>query len=289
MSVNDGSVALPVLYEEHVRLGARFGQNLEVVTYAGGEVESAREAAGSGATLCDVSFVRMSLLGGNASSPFVGAAFAGRALSIGECAFEAVLTGDGCVASIPLLMRTGTCEYVVVDGSSRAEVLDGWMSFLSSVEQNGDAPFEGMVQEDVSQTHVALVLSGAGAKAVLGDYADEGSLPACGQVRSCNLDRIPCIVAGVPGIEVPTYLVLVPPRLATLLWRSFLSFTQVVPIGVEALGDGFVRWLPWIAHLGEAGRMRIPTKELRHNGLIRDSWDFVGARGLSNEGERSAT
>ncbi len=289
MSANDGSSAFPVLYEEHALLGARFGRNLEVVTYAGGDIESASEASFAGATLCDVSFVHMSLLCGNASSAFVDAAFAGRSLSIGECAFEAVLTGDGCVASIPLLMRTGTYEYVVVDGSPRAEVLDGWMSFLSSVEQNGDAPFDGMTQEDVSQTHVALVLSGAGAKAILGDYTDEGSLPACGLVRSCNLDRIPCIVSGVPGIEVPTFLVLVPPRLATVLWRSLLSFTQVVPVGVEALGDGFKRWLPWIECLGEDGRILIHAKELERNGLIRESLDFVGARGLTNEGERSAT
>jgi aminomethyltransferase len=286
---SNGTAAFPALYEEHALLGARFGDAREVLAYADNEAESAREVGGNGATLCDVSFVRMTLLSGEASIRFVHAAFAGYELSMGECSFEAILTGDGCIASIPLVVRTGTCEYVVIDGSPRADVLDGWMSFLWAVEQDGTAPFAGMTREDVSQTHVALVLSGVGAKAVLGDYTDVMNLPAPGRVRSCDLDRIPCIVVGVPGTEDLTYLVLAPPSLATVLWRSLLSFSEVLPIGVEALGDGFLRCFPWITSLCEDGRVRISAQELERNGLMRESRDFVGARGLSNEGEGGTT
>jgi aminomethyltransferase len=78
-------------------------------------------------------------------------------------------------------------------------------------------------------------------------------------------------------------MVLVPPAFARVLWRSFLSFTYVTPVGREALrswalgtklGD-VVGWLE------QQDRVQVPRQELISRGLVRADGGFVGERGLS--------
>lgn len=279
---------LGVLYEEHMVLGASFGPSREPLRYVDGEETLARESMREGALLCDASTAKMLLLGGACATSYATTACARPALGVGRCGFGAVLTGDGCVASIPLLARTGDNEYVLVDSSARSEVLEGWLSFLAGIEQDGVAPFDGLQCEDVSQSHVVLGLAGAKAADVLADYTNPSNLPPAGHVRSCMLDRIPCIVMRLDGVEVPTYVLLVPPHKGRALWRSLLSFAEVVPVGLDAMRDRMHRMLSWSRHLSEEGRLRIDAKELANHGLVRHSADYVGARGLTAAEEGSA-
>lgn len=263
------------LYEEHLLLGVRFGDAGEPLSYVGEEV-------GSPVCLCDVSSLRMLLFAGAPAPTFAHAAFAGRELAVGACAFEAVLTGDGGIASIPLLARTGDLEYVVMDGSPRADVLDGWLSFLSNVEQGGVRPFAGLECSDVSGSHVCLALWGPGALEVLSDYIHDGEeLPASASIAACHLDAIPSLVCRHATDDGNLFLVLVPPHTAVPLWRSFLSFTQVAPVGTEALGTALASEFGWSDDLGQQGALRIDATRLERYGLIRDNRDFVGARGLA--------
>lgn len=274
---------LPVLYAEHLALAATFDEVQRVESYA---KESYSNDAGT--YLFDMSHLQMLLFSGVDAPAFSHAGFAGADLAIGECRFEAVLTGDGSIASIPLLARTGAHEYVVFDTSARADVLGAWLSFLSSINQDGFAPYARMETEDASGSHVSLLLWGADAERILCDYATRDRLPKAGHIVSCNLDKIPCIIAR-PSLGTPCYLVLVPPRAASVLWRSLLSFTEIEPVGMRAAASMLNQQLPWYARLDETNTLRMTAGELQNAGLARPSMDFVGARGIMDASKEEGT
>ncbi len=278
------SLGLNALYGEHLLLGASFEEASVVTRYHGEpEPEELEGAMSDGVVLCDLSAVQLLLFHGPMAAAFAEVAFAGRKLRVGECAFEAVLTGDGSLASIPLLARTGEAEYVCGDFSARADVLAGWLSFLKSIEQGGSRPFAALEAEEVSGTHVALALWGRKAAMVLADYLGNAPVPRKGSVSSCMLDRLPCIVACPELGPEPAYVILVPPVHAVALWRSLLSFGEVAPIGREGFRRLVRARLPWARHLQVTNAIRVGRGELMDGGIARHGNTFVGARGLQGE------
>lgn len=272
------------LYQEHLLLGAQFGEgrfpHLALpLRYATGQGEAG--AFSSGAALADLTGTRSLLVSGAPAQAFCEAAFAGRRLAVGECRFEPVLGGDGTLMSVPLLARTGDAEYVLWDASERYELLAGWLEFLAGVSQNGYAPYEGLQREDVTGRLVPLVLWGPGSAHVLGDYLSGGaSLPGHGHVHDVRLDRIPAIVAAPPTPDGSCRLVLVPPSYARTIWRSLLSFEEVAPVGQKALvahAEDQLGWLGWVEDTDKV----VPTaRELEKWHLARPDGGFVGARAL---------
>ncbi len=273
-----------VLHDEHVLLGATFADvcGYEVPSsYATSDITDADFA--TGAVLCDLSGSCTLLFSGEPAPNFARAAFSGMVLEVGECSFEASLLGDGTLASIALLARTGDCEFAVWDISSRSELLASWLSFLVNVEQDGYRPYEGLSTEDVTETFVPLLLWGGAAQTVLGDYQESlGDLPEPGHVVTALLDgRIPSLILGVPLGTLPCYMVLVPPKLAKVMWRSVLSFAQVVPVTQRQIVDMISRDAAWFKVLAdESAKLRMAGQALRSAGVTRSSYDFVGARGL---------
>lgn len=273
---------MQVLYAEHLALEAEFDGKGLVRRYP---CEDSWRSKGRtpAVFLSDVSHLRMLLFSGDDAPMFATSAFAGRKLGLGECSFEAVLTGDGKVASIPLLARTGTFEYVSIDLSSRAEVLEAWLSFLSGVSQGEYQPYGNMATEDVTSSHTILALYGEGARTILQDYAKREELPRQGEIASCPLDRIPCILARPQLTSGDMFLILVPPALSAVLWRSLLSFPEVEPVGTKAFADTLSGCLDWYSLLETSGTIQIQSQKLRQYGVVRPQPDFVGARGLDNE------
>ena len=271
-----------ILHEEHLLLGARLAQTatgaLEVSSYAG---EKDLASALEGAALADLAGSTYLLVSGPGSAPLVHAALCGRELAVGEAAFEGCLSGDGGLVSVPLALRTGDGEHVLLDPSARGPVLSGWLEFLAGLEGPEGAAFPGVALDDASGMLVALLLVGRAAEEVLSDYARTEPLPAAGAVAPVHLDAIPCLVARLPEeLAAPGYLVLVPPASARVLWRSLLSFNEVAPVGHEALRELVATSLPWGAALAEEGPCRAGRPELEAWGLVRDEGDFVGARAL---------
>lgn len=271
--------AMPALYEEHLALGARFEDGL-VSGYANDdEIEQA------GAVLADMSHVKLSLLSGNCAQDYAEATFAGKKLAVGECAFEAVLTGDGSVTSIPMLARTGNREYLCADASPRAEILDAWLSFIKSASSEGYSPYASLGLEEVTGSHVVLGLCGTKAKDVLLDYTSAASLPRPGHVGSCNLDRIPCVVVCLPTKGAPCFVVFVPPQVGATLWRSLLSFTFVCPASPKAFLARICKDIELLDILGSTDTIQISKSNLLGNGLVRSQDDYVGSHGLAQRGE----
>lgn len=273
-----------VLQGEHELLGATFETTLDdapavVQTYLNEQVPA---WSGDAATLTDLSGGAYLLVSGPEAESLMGLALAGRRLEVGETRFSASLSGSGETISVPLALRTGDNEFVVIDPTPRGHALSGWLRFLAGMEQGGVRPFPNTTVEDASSMLVPLLLVGGAAPAVLGDYVHGGeSLPVPGRVSQIRLDSFVSVVAGIPlPGGVPAYLVLVSPPAARPIWRSLLSFTEVHPVGHRALAARLSKTLPWGARLDASGPVTLARGELAEWGLLRPEADFIGARGL---------
>lgn len=276
-----GSSCLGALYEEHLLLGAEFEEGSSgvprVACYAG---ESADDA---GAVLVDLTGCAYLLVGGTDAEDFCAAALAGSRCGVGTLAWEAALNGAGRLVSVPLLMRTGPTEHVVIDASRRSDALGAWLAFLSRASsEEGGAAFPDLTLENACDMLVPLLLAGPSATEVLSDYLSGDSRPPfAGEALQLRLDAIPTLAARLPdALEPPAYLVLAPVAAARILWRSLLSFTEVSPIGHRRLRALLDRHLPWAGALVDASS---PARRstLADWGLVRGDDTFVGSRALA--------
>ena len=275
------------LYEEHLLLGASFLPNdstglLAVRSYPCEGEKDLGEAL-RGAVVADLTGATYALLSGDVAPNLARSALAGRPLSVGEASFEAVLRGDGCVLGAPLVLRTGDHEHVLLDPTPRGEAAVAWLELVRGA--GGDeGPLRDCSLEDASGMLVPLLCVGDGAGRVASDYLVRtgARLPRPGEVASVRLDAIPALAARVPVVEAEAYLLLVPAPSARAIWRSLLSFTEVSPVGVEAVRELFASRLPWAAALSAPGPVALGRAELEGWGIVRSGDDFVGARGLAS-------
>lgn len=285
-SKSDNFARMGVLYGEHALLGADFsssddGSVIRVVSYPsekGGPVDSGR------AYLHDLSGSSYVLVSGPHASDLIEAAFCGPKISVGESAWQCALTAEGGLTSVSLVIRTGANEYVLLDPSDRGDVVVAWLGFLSQIEQNGFAPYAGTKVEDATDMLTPLLMAGNAATAVLSDYVSHPrDLPALGQVKNVYLDKISSVASriAIPGITFPVFVLLVPPAQASILWRSFLSFNEVSPVGCVAVCRAMAEMLPWGGLLSEKDKVLPSAAQLESWGLLRSTRDFVGSRCLS--------
>lgn len=285
-SKSDNFARMGVLYGEHALLGADFsssddGSVIRVVSYPsekGGPVDSGR------AYLHDLSGSSYVLVSGPHASDLIEAAFCGPKISVGESAWQCALTAEGGLTSLPLVIRTGANEYVLLDPSDRGDVVVAWLGFLSQIEQNGFVPYAGTKVEEATDMLTPLLMAGNAATAVLSDYVSHPrDLPAVGQVKNVYLDKISAVASriAIPGITFPVFVLLVPPAQASILWRSFLSFNEVSPVGCVAVCRAMAEMLPWGGLLSEKDKVLPSAAQLESWGLLRSTRDFVGSRCLS--------
>lgn len=271
------------LYHEHLLLGAVFGEEDETLDLPLSYSHPADEplAFTQGCALCDLTGMANVLVAGDDVEVFVRAACACIPPQVGSCSFSAVFTGDGSIASMPLVVRTGVGECLLLDASERGLMLQPWLTFLANIEQRGFRPFEGIRVTDETESLVPLLLWGPQATAILGDYvASLDLLPKPGQVVSERLDQIDCLLLAPPRLDEPCYLVLVPPMRARVLWRSFLSFAAVVPVGRLALEAQLERQLPWASERLGTERLELALDQLLTWELARAEGGYIGERAL---------
>ena len=270
-----------ILHTELEYLGAQFSTSTEGFNLAQSFYgEKPLEEALKDCALIDLSGIGYTLVSGTVAQNFVEAVFAGKQLEVGETSFECALTGDGSLSSIGFLARSGQNEYVVLDASERSLVLEEWLSIIASVEQNGVAPYAEVSLEDATPLLTPLLLAGKKAKKVLMDYLGEQQLPEDSKLCNLMLDQtIPALVANVSTQKVPAYLVMVPPVHTVILFRSFLSFEMVHPLGHKQLIEGLKTYLPWFSELASSTKVVLAKDKLESWGLLRTSDDFIGARG----------
>ena len=270
-----------ILHSELEYLGAQFSPSTEGFDFAESFFgEKPFEAAVQDCALVDLSGMSYTLVSGAAGKSFIEAVFAGKKLEVGEVSFECALTGDGSLASVALLARSGQNEYVVADASERSLILEEWLAVIASVEQNGVAPYAEVDLEDATPLLTPLLLAGKKAKKVLLDYLGEQELPQDSSLCNLLLDQsIPALVANVSSKKIPAYLVMVPPVHTVILFRSLLSFEVVHPLGRKQLLEALKMYLPWFSELVSHTKVVIAKDKLEGWGLLRYSDDFIGARG----------
>ena len=142
-------------------------------------------------------------------------------------AFSAVLSGDGSLISVPILVRGGEHEYVLVDATPRHEVLDGWLSFVSAIEREGAPAFGDVSIEDAADLLVPLMIAGSRCRALILDYTGEVALPDAGSVATVPFDGVPCVLAHLPVPFTDAWIVFCPTSFAVSLFRSFLFIKAV--------------------------------------------------------------
>ena len=267
------------LFEEHLLLGAsmeEFGETGILVPSA--YPDESLDTDSNATCLCDLTGLPYALVSGHDAQALIEMSCAGKRLEVGECAFEAVLFGDGRLVGTPMVLRTGEHEYCLLDLSADNDACMEWILGLSGLQQGNVRVFDDVKVEDATDMLVPLLLCGCEATAVLGDYLSlDETLPLPGKVKSLFLDRIQALLACVPSYD-GSYIVLVPPARARVLWRSFLSFMSVRPMGLvgfkRRLGDA----LPWFGHIDSDVPQNAAV--LSTYGLIRPDGQFVGMRGL---------
>ena len=269
-----------LLHDEHLLLGASMGElwdtGLLVPMCYPGSPQSTIE---NGATLLfDLTGLPYALLSGSEAQNLAEMTFAGKLLSVGECAFEGVFFGDGTPVGAPFVMRTGEHEYCLLDLAAEGDACVEWVLALSLLEQGGERLFPNTKLEDATDLLVPLLLWGAEAKPVLCDYLNAtDSLPRPGEVKSLHLDRILTLMAAVPNLK-DAFALLVPTAAARVLWRSLLSFPMVQPAGLNDLSRELNTGLAWQCLLDGSPKPGISA--LKAHGLVRCDGQFVGMRGL---------
>lgn len=277
------------LYQEHVFLGANFEPTIDesyqrVSSYAG--EKDAVAAMANGCVLSDLTGATYQLVCGPDAAAMAQAAFCGKRLAVGECAFEPALGGDGCLMSVPLVVRCGDTEHVVVDLGSRGAVAQAWLGFLATAEQDGVRPYGNTTIEDATSMLTPLMLAGDAASHVLSDYLHGQQLPRRGQVASLSLDAISAVVACAPlePLGINAYFLFIPPAKARTLWRSFLSFEEVTPVGLLGAKKALFSAVSF-GDLCEKNDKVIVTKdELAGMGLVRSDGGFIGCQALDATG-----
>lgn len=263
------------LMQEHSYLGASIDDG-RVISYLG---ETPLDEARKGVCLYDLSGCLYSFVSGEDAHSYIESLCAGTKLPVASCGFSAVLTGDGALVSVPLAVRGGEHEYMLLDVSDKGETLKAWMGFVQGIERQGSRPFEGVAVEDATDLLVPLMLLGERVDELIGDYTGDQALPSRGQVASIAFDRVPCVLAHLDAFDGACYIVFAPPSSSVRLFRSFLSFTYVHPQGMLS-AQQLLDTLPWGSALRESDRIEVPHDDLASWSILRPDADYIGARGI---------
>lgn len=280
-----------VLSQEHALLGATLepaaNGYLEASYYGDGSQEP--EAFNQGAALCDVGSLVSTCISGKEAADFVSAVFTGPVPFAGQLVCSLALTGTGTVVSPALVAGIGPQDFCIWAPAETAEGLGSWLHGIAAIEQDGKAPFASVAFEPGAPFSTMLAMVGPQAPQVLEDYLAEGvKLPAPGTLGNISLDAIDTVMLHpkVPGASQKdphnhAYLMVIPNQKVTVLWRSFLSFNSVTPVGTSAFWGWIQEKCPGIVDLLDE-----PTKPQTPQGLHLKDWlrptdDFIGARALA--------
>lgn len=307
------------LTEEHLALGGILetkhtaNHSIKLAThYTKPEEELSFLRHGCGIT--DISHMGLIVVHGSDACDLVYAATTAPIPEVGQSCYTAVLTGDGALLSVVLLARTGDEEFLLLDTSNRFELLLEWFMWLSHIEKDGVEPYKNAEVLDETGSLIPVQLTGPAAATILNDYlGSDVRLPYPGEVGLLRLDAIICIVCNCAPADAAhgghrdehtasvhtasdanhdkhsnktssdvchAYKILIPPAFATTLWRSFLSFGQLEPVGLRAWHRYEQGYQPWLSALSQTDRISCTRRTLESWGLVRTGDDFIGARGL---------
>ncbi len=167
-----------------------------------------------------------------------------------------ILTTDHMVSELVLRIDMGENQQMLLCSlSNKEELLEGFK------EQLAVEPYNLVIGDESSKLcTLALYGSGEELEDLLKDYlSEEQDYPKPFELKALNLDEIPAMVYRLK-IGQPKELLLVQVSFdqAARLWRSLLSFEQLIPWGIERFDSALEGDLPALSMLKEA---RLYTKD----------------------------
>lgn len=282
MSGNETNRANPLL-EELALLGAVVEDDAlgrpEAVYFGDGAAEP--RAFDGGCALADMGGIAALYISGEGAQEFCSTVFTAEPPAAGDLAWSLVLMGDGTVMAPVLLAGTAPGEWCAWTAPETAEGLSAWLEGIRSIEQDGVAPYASVEMGPGAPFSTMLMLAGPEAQAVLRDYVPaDAELPAPGTIANVTLDAIPTVMLRpVLGGDAP-WLALVPDPKVRVLWRSFLSFETVSPVGSSAVWGRIERACPRAVAFLDDPRPGVKPADLGLEGLLRPEGGFIGARAL---------
>lgn len=288
----DSSGKSGVLSQEHALLGAHLepaaNGYLEASYYGDGASEP--EAFCQGAALCDVGSLVSTCISGKEAAAFVSAVFTGPVPFAGQIVCSLALTGTGTVVSCALVAGIGPQDFCIWAPAETAEGLDSWLHGIAAIEQEGIAPYASVTFEPGAPFSTMLSMAGPQAPQVLGDYlAKDVKLPDPGTLVNISLDAIDIVMmrpeipdSDQKNADKSAYLMVIPNQKVALLWRSFLSFDTVTPVGTSAFWGWVQQQCPGVVDLLDEPTKPVTPQDLSLEDWLRPTGDFIGARALAD-------
>ncbi len=227
-----------ILYEEHLKLGARmveFGGWEMPLQYPGGifaEHLATRKSGG----LFDISHMGRFLVSGKGALPFLQYVLTSNvaALAPGRSQYTIIPDENGGAVDDAYLYRMNEKDYLLVVNAANLEKDRAWL-------QKYQSKFPGVTLEDHTDRIAMLSLQGPGTKTVLATTAgNSGKLPEPGRNNLATVEMLgaPVSIARTGYTGEPVGFELFPPaRIAVELWRRLLERGEkkgIVPVGLGA-------------------------------------------------------
>lgn len=231
------SAITSALVLEHEALGADFEEyNGMYIPASYGNVDEEEK----GFLACGVADSTANLvlrISGASATSFISTMTTAPSLMVGQCATSLVLSGEGDVIDVMHIARTGAFEYMTISSTDFAEEVLDWLNEAAALERSQIRAFPNLEIEDETGKLVLLQFEGNNVAHVLADYmAKDIELPACGTISSVMFDKIPTLMMRPSeSFSQDRYFVFIPVQLSAVLWRSLMSFDDLVAVGALAV------------------------------------------------------
>ncbi|MDO5045001.1 MAG: hypothetical protein Q4E22_06890 [Coriobacteriia bacterium] len=286
MTAFDEGITQSALYAEEEILGAEFfiDGDIELPSHYQKRISSQTDLNAI-AFVSDWSSLSIMTFSGEDAELFLNTmtTAAVKELKDGQMAKGLVLNPEGEILDLVIISKVQTHQYFMLSAAWNKDELQVWLKAHATLENDQGKAFKDLYIDDVTGSFTLLLVGGGKSDELLADYLAEGSaLPNNFNFTSLLLDKISTMVFNVEEIfGQKAYLLLVSHQEASLLFRSFMSFTYVEVFGIL---DLYVCAQMQSKEIGKIYKAQYAhAKDKAYESFIRDKKDFIGANSLASK------
>ncbi|MDR3037068.1 MAG: hypothetical protein LBU31_01465 [Coriobacteriales bacterium] len=234
---------------------------------------------------CDMSTLGKLRISGAAAHDFVRIMFTADVAPLerlGGAAASFLLTGEGEVIDVVLIIRTGDEEYMVTTSAETAGEAFEWLNAHSAITDDAGPLFDGLTVTNETAALATVVLFGVGSRAVLDELSAQSfeTAPHTGRLTMVQLDTVSVLAFEspvLPGIG-EVFELFCPPTSVEGLMHALLSFPEIDPMAPADYRALRAAHGTWFAPATDAAYVRPSDTGFAH--LLRPQNDYVGAKAL---------
>jgi glycine cleavage system aminomethyltransferase T len=243
----------------------------------------------SSLNFCDMSTLGKLRISGAAAHDFVHIMFTADVTPLerlGGAVASLLLTGEGEVIDVVLIIRTGDDEYMVTTSAETVDEAFEWLNAHSAITDEAGAVFDGLAVTNETAALATVVLFGTGSRAVLDELSAQSfeTAPRTGRLTMAQLDTVPVLALESPVLPGTgeVFELYCPPASVEGLMHALLSFPEIDPLTPADYRALRVAHGTWFAPATDAAYVRPHETGFAH--LLRPQGDYVGARALECTG-----